>query len=110
MAKAKQQQYGNESISMLKDEERVRKRPDEGLLAGLWELPNFEGELELQEVLDQLQNVEEIEKTVHKKHIFTHIQWNMTGYYIRLRQEDPAYQWFGTEKPALPTAFKQFLE
>ena len=27
MAKAKQQQYGNESISMLKDEERVRKRP-----------------------------------------------------------------------------------
>ena len=88
----------------------LRKRPDEGLLAGLWELPNFEGELELQEVLDQLQNVEEIEKTVHKKHIFTHIQWNMTGYYIRLRQEDPHYQWFGAEKPALPTAFRQFVE
>ena len=88
----------------------LRKRPDEGLLAGLWELPNFEGKLELQEVLDQLQNVEEIEKTVHKKHIFTHIQWNMTGYYIRLRQEDPHYQWFGEDKPALPTAFRQFLE
>ncbi len=88
----------------------LRKRRSEGLLAGLWELPNFEGKLALQEVIDLLRNVEEIEKTVHKKHIFTHIQWNMTGYYIRLRQEDPNYQWFGDEKPALPTAFKQFLE
>lgn len=88
----------------------LRKRRSEGLLAGLWELPNFEGKLELQAVLDLLQNVEEIEKTVRKKHIFTHIQWNMTGYYITLRQEDPNYQWFGADKPALPTAFKQFLE
>ena len=88
----------------------LQKRPDEGLLAGLWELPNFEGKLELQQVLDGLQNVVEIEKTVHKKHIFTHIQWNMTGYYISLREESPDYQWFGEDKPALPTAFKQFLE
>ncbi len=88
----------------------LQKRPDEGLLAGLWELPNFEGTLELQQVLDQLKNVAEIEKTVHKKHIFTHIQWNMTGYYISLREENPDYQWFGEDKPALPTAFKQFLE
>ena len=88
----------------------LRKRPDEGLLAGLWELPNFDGTLELQRVLDLLQNVEEIEKTLHKKHVFTHIQWNMTGYYIRLRQEDPQYQWFEADKPALPTAFRQFLD
>lgn len=78
-------------------------------MAGLWELPNFEGRMELQEVLDLLQNVEEIEKTVHKKHIFTYIQWNMTGIYITLRKEDPAYQWFGKDTPALPTAFRQFL-
>lgn len=88
----------------------LKKRPNEGLLAGLWELPNFEGTLQLQEVLERLQNVKEIEKTVHKKHIFTHIQWNMIGYYITLRKEDPAYQWFGEDKPALPTAFRQFLE
>ena len=88
----------------------LRKRPDEGLLAGLWELPNFEGKLGLQQVLDELQNVTEIEKTVHKKHVFTHIQWNMTGFYIRLREEDPRYLWFSEDKPALPTAFKQFLQ
>ena len=87
-----------------------RKRPEEGLLAGLWELPNFEGKLQLQQVLDQLTNVENIEKTVHKKHIFTHIQWNMTGFYISLNAEDPRFSWLPPETPALPTAFKQFLE
>ena len=87
-----------------------RKRPEEGLLAGLWELPNFEGKIKLQQVLDQLQNVENIEKTVHKKHVFTHIQWNMTGFYISLHVEDPQFTWLSPEIPALPTAFKQFLE
>ena len=87
-----------------------RKRPEEGLLAGLWELPNFEGKLQLQQVLDQLANVENIEKTVNKKHVFTHIQWNMTGFYISLNAEDPRFSWLPPETPALPTAFKQFLE
>ena len=87
-----------------------RKRPEEGLLAGLWELPNLEGKLELQQVLAQLYDVEDVKKIVHKKHIFTHIQWNMTGLYIALRTEDSQYQWLPPETPALPTAFKQFLE
>lgn len=92
----------------------LSKRPPEGLLAGLWQLPNYEGFLETEQALERLHSdglePVDIEKQVHKKHIFTHIQWEMRAYYIKVRSPSGPYQWFGIDRPALPTAFRQFLE
>ena len=53
----------------------VRKRPAKGLLAGLWEFPNFsEGTLE--DILPGARVTGELPKA---KHVFTHLVWNMRG-------------------------------
>ena len=53
----------------------VRKRPAKGLLAGLWEFPNFsEGTLE--DLLPGARVTGELPKA---KHVFTHLVWNMRG-------------------------------
>ena len=94
----------------------LEKREDTGLLAGLWQFPNVQGHLEPEQSIDFLKNrnimVADILRQSDKKHIFTHIQWNMRGHYMTVKDCSEAYQWF-TEKQieqnaALPTAFRQF--
>lgn len=104
------------TVFILTDEEAglaLCKRPDSGLLAGLWELPNVEGFLDINQAMEflRMEGIEpiEIEKRIHKKHIFTHIQWDMRGYYIRVHKNDK-FKWFVSDSPALPTAFKQFID
>lgn len=64
----------------------LHRRHSSGLLAGLWEFPNLDGHLTEQEVIDYLQSrgirkkfMEPLKPT---KHIFTHIEWQMIGYYV----------------------------
>ena len=56
----------------------------------------------------------EIFRQVEKKHIFTHIQWNMTGIYLEVAEPGSEYVWLTeaeiNEQAALPTAFRQFWE
>ena len=89
------------------------KRPAEGLLADLWEFPNYPGFMDAGQALEQLEkeglHPVEIYKQVHKKHIFTHIQWDLRGIYIEVCEPGGPYQWFGEDQPALPTAFRLFL-
>ena len=53
-------------------------------------------------------------RQVERKHIFTHIQWNLRGYYLEVAERDGSFQWFSREEirnqAALPTAFRQFWE
>ena len=90
----------------------LRKRPETGLLAGLWEFPHVAGKLELPQVLAQLEAwgivPEEIERSSDKTHIFTHVQWEMRGWYIRCRTGG-AFTWAPPQNVALPTAFRIFL-
>ena len=96
----------------------LRKRKNSGLLAGLWEFPNVEGIQEPQQALDALTafglTPRQLEKTVRRKHIFTHIIWDMQGIYAEVEGETAAFQWMTAEKinetAALPTAFKLFWE
>ena len=66
----------------------LRKRPEEGLLAGLYELPNEPGHLSADETLERLKALGleplYIEPLPEAKHIFSHIEWRMTAYRIRV--------------------------
>ena len=96
----------------------LRKRPGTGLLAGLWEFPHVPGTLEAREALAQLEQwglvPEEIRRSSDKIHIFTHIQWNMRGWYIRCANCPDSFTWAAPDQLdtvyALPTAFRQFRE
>ena len=94
------------------------KRPDSGLLAGLWQFPDVPGCLEpeqaLQAVTDLGLRPVEVYRQVQRKHIFTHIQWNMRGYYMEVAEPVGSVLWFSAadidSKAALPTAYRQFWE
>ena len=78
------------TILLVRDGERiaVRKRKAKGLLAGLYEFPSLEGYRSAQEVAAFLNRngispirIRQIEDA---KHIFTHKEWHMKGYLIRV--------------------------
>ena len=96
----------------------VRKRPEKGLLAGLWELPNTEGRLDAEQALDWAQTLGvrpvELLKMTEKTHVFTHVQWDLRGFYMKCAEKSEALTWADDSRlasdVALPTAFRMFLE
>ena len=66
----------------------IRKRPPKGLLAGLYELPNTEGYLNREEALEYVKELGAeplyIEELPDARHIFSHIEWRMKAYRIRV--------------------------
>lgn len=107
----------------------IRKRDNKGLLAGLWELPALEGKLSLSAVEEMLMKsgaeVQAVQGLGEAKHIFSHIEWHMTGYYIRLEEdgkvaENSVYEsgmdsrliWVSKEEMeqdyTLPSAFEKY--
>lgn len=64
----------------------IRKRPDSGLLSGLYEFPNETGELSSDDALGKAESLGlmplRIKKLSAAKHIFSHVEWHMTGYEI----------------------------
>lgn len=73
----------------------LHQRQASGLLAGLWEFTNLDGHLNEQEVKDYLRSrgiqEEVIEPLKPAKHIFTHIEWQMIGYYVKCSDIYPAF-------------------
>ncbi len=67
------------------------KREDTGLLAGLYEFPNLPGRLSENEVLSYLSErgmtAEKIRPLSFAKHIFSHVEWHMTGYEIEIEDQ-----------------------
>ena len=96
----------------------LHKRPNKGLLAGLWEFPNVPGKLELEIAIAEVEKFnlkpKEIIRQVEKKHIFTHIEWHMSGIYMEVKDNTGEFAWMSAEQiqkeAALPTAFRQFWE
>lgn len=66
----------------------IRKRPDTGLLAGLYELPGLEGHLSYEEVLEYSKSIGLVPLRIQPlgaaKHIFSHVEWHMIGYQIQV--------------------------
>ena len=96
----------------------LEKRPEKGLLAGLWQFPNVAGKLDLQGTLGWVENSgakpKEILLQVERKHIFTHIEWDMRGIYVETANCGGDYIWMRAQEInsqiALPTAFRLFWE
>lgn len=98
----------------------LHKRPKSGLLAGLYEFPNVEGTLSAEEAAvfwDGLGvKTGDFHELPDAKHIFTHLEWHMTGYTAVAKALDlpPAYTWATKEeileKYAVPSAFRAFLQ
>ena len=93
----------------------VQKRPRKGLLAGLWEFPTVSCGQNMDNVDNILQTTAELSENVDKigtgKHIFSHIEWHMTGYHILLQNkiENDKFVWVTREEMeeeyAIPSAF-----
>ena len=96
----------------------LEKRPGKGLLAGLWQFPNVDRHLTIEEAISAVNamglTVREIYCEVSRKHIFTHIVWNMKGIYLEVSEPAGSFHWFTdeeiTQQAALPTAFRLFRE
>lgn len=96
----------------------LEKRPDIGLLAGLWQFPNVSGTLDAAQAAELAEQWDTQPRNIlcqtQRKHIFTHIQWNMTGIYLEVAKPAERFQWLTAEQieahSALPTAFRQFWE
>lgn len=94
----------------------IQKREEKGLLSSLWEFPNTENHLRLEEAKAYIQSlgyhdfsIQVGKKLVHK---FTHIVWDMISYDIllenpnnRLRDRDLIEKEY-----SIPTAFIKFIE
>lgn len=96
----------------------LQKRPDGGLLGGMWELPAVSDALTAEGALEQARlwglNPIGMEKTLHHTHVFTHIEWHMTCHVIDVAREAGALTWVTAEaldaSYALPSAFRPFLD
>lgn len=95
-AAKKPRQVEERTILILRDENRaaLRKRPSRGLLAGLYEFPSLEGFRTSQEVADYLRSNGihplRIQPLEEAKHIFTHREWHMRGYMVRVDELEAA--------------------
>lgn len=72
----------------------IGKRGEKGLLANMWEFPMLSGYLKESEVEILLNEAglafETMTSLGKAKHIFSHIEWHMTGYFIRLKEDNSA--------------------
>jgi len=95
----------------------LRRRGEAGLLAGLWEFPHVPGALGEAAAGDALASwgltALDWEKKISAKHVFTHVEWHMTGYLLTVRGECPGFTWAdreALETLAVPSAFARYLE
>lgn len=91
---AKARKVEEHTILLLLDGDHIaiRKRPDKGLLAGLYEFPNLEGHLSEEQVLEKVKAYGltplRIQPLPKSKHIFSHVEWRMIGYAVHVSALD----------------------
>lgn len=95
-ASPKKRSVEEKTVLVIRDAERVavRKRPGRGLLAGMYEFPSLEGFYTADEVTAYLAGnglkILRIQPLEEAKHIFTHREWHMRGYLVRVDELEPA--------------------
>ena len=88
--KGKERRIEKRTVLIFRDGDTaaIRKRPQKGLLAGLYELPNVDGEWSQDEVIAYSKSIGltpvRVKALGKAKHIFSHVEWQMTGYLIQV--------------------------
>lgn len=121
----KTRQIEEKTILIIQDENKtaLSKRPDRGLLAGMYEFPSLMGHQTEKQVLEYLRQLGykalHIRRLENAKHIFTHREWHMIGYAIRVdeleRPENTGELIFAKrgeteEKYPIPSAFAAYAD
>ena len=97
----------------------IRKRSSRGLLASLYEFPNLPGHLKEQEIPEALgidrEDISSIEPLAESVHIFSHVEWHMTGFRVMIKRELPKLYPMEQmedilEKYPLPNAFQAYTK
>lgn len=96
----------------------IRKRGSKGLLADMWEFYHVDTRLDARQAVEYVseRGFEPVllEKEIPYTHIFTHVEWRMTAYYIECRRKKEELLWVDKDAfdtmYALPSAYKVFLE
>ena len=92
----------------------LHKRPETGLLAGLWELPHLDGDFTDAPLPAAFDGCAVSATLPRGKHIFTHIEWRLSGLLLDAPYGEPpvGYVWADTAalhaQYALPTAFQTY--
>ena len=117
-AAKKARRVEEKTVFLLLREGRValRRRPGTGLLAGLWEFPNVEGALDEAAAPAAVSawglEAKNWKNKLSAKHIFTHVEWHMTGYTLEVAGKGPAdFVWVdgaGLAAHAVPSAFAKY--
>ena len=87
-------------------------------VAGLWEFPNVEGELDEAGASAAVESwgltPKQWESRLTAKHIFTHVEWHMTGYTLEVAGEGPADMTWANDgelgERAVPSAFARYYD
>ena len=107
-------------ILTCKDRTAVQKRPAGGLLAGLYQYPNLQQNMSASEALKAVEEwggqPSGLSRRSEYRHIFSHVEWHMTGYYISCERETSGpgkdFVWADSrqmeESIPLPSAFQYF--
>ena len=94
-SKAKPRKILPMTVLLLWDGERVvlHKRPDTGLLAGMYEFYQTEGGMTAEQAASHVSSlgleVLDVSEPISAKHVFTHLEWHMTGYLVRVKSTAP---------------------
>ena len=89
-APKKARKIEEKTILVIRDANLValHKRPEKGLLAGMYEFPAMEGHATREEVIEHIrrQGLEpiRIQRLEDSMHIFSHKEWHMWGYAVRV--------------------------
>ena len=116
--KARRQEVHTVFLLRCGDRWALRKRPEKGLLAGLWEFPNLPGRADAQSALDAAAGWNcrpaSLLRSTEKTHVFTHVQWELPAWIVECRVSADGFTWASLpdikSSFSLPTAFRQFLE
>ena len=112
----KERRVEERTVLLLRCGERtaIRRRPDRGLLAGLWEFPALEGFRTQDELASLFPEALSIAPCGEARHLFTHVEWRMRGFSVSLPRESGDYRWETAEtireELSMPTALKKYRE
>ena len=99
----------------------IHKRPQEGLLAGLYEFPSVDAHLTKSEMISHIESLGftplRIKTLPEAKHIFTHLEWHMRAYEIKVAEiQHPLDEHYylvnkkELQSLAIPSAFRKYTD